>query len=157
MGVGGRGSGERLMHDDLLTVCCAFSIFLVFFLPSSSSPLMVDLFIHVFIYLFIYLFIHIYLFIFIYLFICARPPGRLGFALILFWGRWGLPVPFRVPILGAVGMPIPVPKKTEEPHRRTSTSTTPRCSLGMTELFDDTKRLYGWEEDPCHSIAGTFD
>ena len=68
-----------------------------------------------------------------------------GVSLTYFWGRWGLPVPFRVPILGAVGMPIPVPK-TEEPAQADIDKYHAALLSGMTELFDDTKRLYGWEE-----------
>jgi hypothetical protein len=115
----------------LLTRLLCFSpFFLVFFLPSSSSPTNGRF---------------IYSYLFIYLFIARVHPRQLGFALILFWGRWGLPVPFRVPILGAVGMPIPVPK-TEEPAQADIDKYHAALLSGMTELFDDTKRLYGWEE-----------
>lgn len=29
-------------------------------------------------------------------------------SLIIIWGRWGLPVPYRIPILYAVGKPLQV-------------------------------------------------
>ena len=53
-------------------------------------------------------------------------------------------MPFRVPILGAVGMPVPCPNggaaqaDIDKYHAA--------LLSGMAKLFDDTKRLYGWEE-----------
>ena len=69
----------------------------------------------------------------------------LGFALILFWGRWGLPVPFRVPILGAVGMPIEIPKADGEPKQADIEKFHKELLTGMNELFDATKGYYGWD------------
>lgn len=36
---------------------------------------------------------------------------KLGFATIMFWGRFGLPVPYRIPIIGCMGPPIEVEKQ----------------------------------------------
>jgi len=45
-----------------------------------------------------------------------KVSRKLGFALIFFYGRWGLPIPFRVPILGVKGKPIPTAHlQCEEP------------------------------------------
>ena len=34
----------------------------------------------------------------------ANISRSIGFALIVFWGRFGLPIPYRVPILGVMGV-----------------------------------------------------
>ena len=39
---------------------------------------------------------------------------RLQFALVMFYGRWGLPVPHKVPLLYAVGARIPVVRLAKE-------------------------------------------
>lgn len=74
---------------------------------------------------------------------------RLGFALIFFWGRWGLPVPYRTPILGAVGVPIAVPQppggEKEEPSQEDIDLYHNKLLEGMAELFEATKGLYGWQ------------
>lgn len=71
---------------------------------------------------------------------------KFGFALILFWGRLGLPIPYRVPILGAVGVPIEVPKCDGEPTKEDIETYHAKLLTGEAELFDDTKALYGWQD-----------
>jgi hypothetical protein len=58
--------------------------------------------------------------------VCVCPGGsyfhdsvskfsrRIGFATIIFWGRFLIPVPFRVPLVGVTGSPIRVEKVTFE-------------------------------------------
>lgn len=54
----------------------------------------------------------------------GSPPHRLlKTSLILTWGRWGLPIPYRVPLLYAVGKPLrvlhtanPTPAEVEAAH-----------------------------------------
>ena len=60
-----------------------------------------------------------------------------------FMGRWGLPIPFRLPLLYAVGAPLmvtktpnPTPAQVDELHRR--------FIAALIQLFDKHKHLYGW-------------
>lgn len=59
-----------------------------------------------------------------------------------FTGRWGLPIPFRLPLLYAVGAPLmvtkipnPTPAQVDELHRR--------FVVALVQLFDKYKHLYG--------------
>lgn len=66
-----------------------------------------------------------------------------GIALILFWGRFGLPIAFRTPILCVYGKPIPVSKKA----RPTDKDVEEIMSLLVQEeikIFDQYKYSYGW-------------
>lgn len=66
-----------------------------------------------------------------------------GFALIIFWGRFGLPIPYRVPIVGAMAKPIAVPKK-EDPTPEEIERVHQQLMDAMVELFDQHKEAYGW-------------
>jgi diacylglycerol O-acyltransferase 2, plant len=66
-----------------------------------------------------------------------------GAALIIFWGRGGLPVPYREPILGAMGKPIAVPLK-ESPTDDEIDSVHQELMAAMLKLFDEHKESYGW-------------
>lgn len=68
---------------------------------------------------------------------------KIGFATILFWGRFGLPVPYRIPILGVMSAPIPVPKK-EEPTDEELKFYHELLMQRMTDLFEEHKHAYGW-------------
>jgi 2-acylglycerol O-acyltransferase 2 len=49
--------------------------------------------------------------------VCARVSRVLRVSLLVIVGRWGLPIPFRVPIAGIMGEPIPLkanPNPTDE-------------------------------------------
>ena len=68
---------------------------------------------------------------------------KIGFALIVFWGRFWLPIPYRTPILGVMGRPIEVERKanpTEEEVDQVHAELVKR----MIELFDKYKSSYGW-------------
>ncbi len=64
-------------------------------------------------------------------------------SLILTWGRWGLPIPYRVPLLYAVGKPLrllqadnPTPAQVEAAHAQ--------FLEALSDLFDRYKCYYGW-------------
>jgi hypothetical protein len=68
------------------------------------------------------------------------PPG---FAVILFWGRFFLPVPYRVPVFGVMDEPIPVTQcdnPSDEEVERLHSLLMDR----MVALFDKHKAAYGW-------------
>jgi 1-acyl-sn-glycerol-3-phosphate acyltransferase len=72
---------------------------------------------------------------------------KLGFALILFTGRFGLPIPHRVPVLGVKGRPIPTFKyKCEEPSDEVVKMIQDQLVDAMQKLFDTHKHLYGWQD-----------
>ncbi len=64
-------------------------------------------------------------------------------ALILFWGRFGLPVPYRVPILGAMAKPIHV-TQNENPSQEEIDRVHTELMDAMVRLFDEHKEAYGW-------------
>eukprot|EP00808_Paulinella_micropora_P000510 g70968.t1 len=72
---------------------------------------------------------------------------RVGFGTTLFWGRFGLPIPRRVPIFGVMGAPIAVPRYEryqDIPHAEVQ-RIHEEFMAKMQELFDKFKGLYGWE------------
>lgn len=79
--------------------------------------------------------------------ILERISRKVGFALILIFGRWGLPIPFRIPILGVMGKAIPtVHLQCEEPTVAQITEVQDKLIADMQSLFDRYKGLYGWED-----------
>lgn len=66
-------------------------------------------------------------------------------ALIVFWGRFFLPIPYRVPIFGAMGKPIAVPK-VEHPTAEQVDAVHKELLEAMVRLFDEHKAAYGWEK-----------
>jgi 2-acylglycerol O-acyltransferase 2 len=68
-----------------------------------------------------------------------------GFALIIFWGRFFLPVPYRIPIVGVLAKPIEVEKK-ENPTDEEINAVHALLLTRMTELFDKHKAQYGWAD-----------
>ena len=69
--------------------------------------------------------------------------GYVGFATIIFWGRFGVPVPYRIPIVGAMAKPIPVPLK-ENPTPEEIDAVHEELMQAMVKLFDTHKEAYGW-------------
>jgi 1-acyl-sn-glycerol-3-phosphate acyltransferase len=71
---------------------------------------------------------------------------KLGFALIVIYGRFGLPVPRRIPIFGVMGKPIPTHQiKCEEPTPEQIKQIQDILIDEMQSIFDRYKGLYGWE------------
>ena len=77
--------------------------------------------------------------------ILKRLSRKIGFALILFWGRLGLPIPYRVPILGVMGNRIAVTKCSEPTNEEIDRVHAILCK-DMVELFDKYKGVYGWQD-----------
>ncbi len=76
-----------------------------------------------------------------------RISRKIGFALIIIHGRFGLPIPRRVPVLGVMGKPIPTYKiKCEEPSQEQIESIQKLLLDEMQEIFERYKGLYGWDE-----------
>jgi hypothetical protein len=79
--------------------------------------------------------------------ILEKISRKLGFALIIIVGRFGLPIPFRVPVLGVTGKPIPTHDiKCEEPTQEQIDKIQGLLLDEMAEIFERYKGLYGWED-----------
>ena len=65
-------------------------------------------------------------------------------SLVLFWGRWGLPVPFQVPLLYAVGEAIQVGPPNPNPSTAEVDALHRRFCEALVGLFDKHKADYGW-------------
>jgi 1-acyl-sn-glycerol-3-phosphate acyltransferase len=79
--------------------------------------------------------------------VLEKISRKIGFALIVLYGRYGLPIPFRVPVLAVKGKAIPTfHMKCEEPTNEQIAEIQERLIRDMQKLFDDHKHLYGWED-----------
>ncbi len=56
-----------------------------------------------------------------------------------------MPVPYRIPIVGAMGKPIPVPQK-DEPTQEEIDAMHEQLMDAMVKLFDTHKEAYGWAD-----------
>jgi 1-acyl-sn-glycerol-3-phosphate acyltransferase len=72
---------------------------------------------------------------------------KVGFALIIIYGRFGLPIPRRVPILGVMGKPIPTHHiMCEDPTKEQVEIIQTLLLDEMQDIFERYKGLYGWDE-----------
>lgn len=69
----------------------------------------------------------------------------IGASLMLFWGRWGLPVPFKVPLLFAMGEPIRVAKVPCPTDAEVDRLHGAFCAA-LQRLFEKYKDFYGWHD-----------
>lgn len=67
---------------------------------------------------------------------------RIAFA--PFWGRFYLPIPYRIPITAVIGTPIEVPKK-EKPTDEEISEIQQQLINKIQDLFNTHKKAYGWE------------
>jgi hypothetical protein len=74
-----------------------------------------------------------------------RISRKVGFALIIIYGRFGLPIPYRVPILGVMGKPIKC-EKCDDPTSEQIFEIQAILLKEMQELFERYKDLYGWSD-----------
>lgn len=76
-----------------------------------------------------------------------RLSRKLGFGLILIFGRWMLPIPNRTPTLGVVGKTIEtMHMKCDHPTDEQVQEIQEKLIQRMQEVFDTHKHLYGWEK-----------
>ena len=83
----------------------------------------------------------------------ARLSRRLRAALVVFWGRYGLPIPFRAPLLTVIGRPIPVPKvsgadASSEPSAELVNEYHDLYLRETRRIYDKYKNCYGWQHKP---------
>jgi len=69
----------------------------------------------------------------------------LGFAPMLFWGRWGTPIPRRVPVHVFVGKPIAV-KRDPAPSNEAVAAMLKTFIAAMQELFEEHKAKAGYPD-----------
>jgi len=79
-------------------------------------------------------------------YILEKVSRKIGFALILIFGRWGLPIPYRVPVLGVAGKSISTKHmQCEEPTAEQVKEIQEQLLKGMDDVFERNKKFYGWE------------
>jgi 1-acyl-sn-glycerol-3-phosphate acyltransferase len=76
--------------------------------------------------------------------IMKRLSRYLRISIVFFYGRFFLPIPYRVPILSCLGTPIPV-VKCENPTNEQINELLEKLQEGVKELFDKHKAAYGYE------------
>jgi hypothetical protein len=75
-----------------------------------------------------------------------RFSRKVGFATVLIFGRFGLPIPYRIPTLAVMGKPIPTEHlKCDEPTIEQIDQMQAKLIDEMQKMFDRYKGLYGWE------------
>lgn len=80
-------------------------------------------------------------------YILEKLSRRFGFALILIYGRFFLPVPFRKPILAVMGRPIETHQiKCEDPTPEQIQMIQKKLFGEMERIFNTYKPYYGWDE-----------
>jgi hypothetical protein len=65
-------------------------------------------------------------------------------SLVLFSGRWGLPIPYRTVVYGVCGDPIVV-QRNPNPSKEDIQKLLDELVIKIQELFDLHKASYGWE------------
>lgn len=79
-------------------------------------------------------------------FVLEKISRKLGFALILIYGRFFLPIPYRKPILAVLGRPIHTHQiKGENPTPEQIEMIQTKLLDEMERIFDTYKPLYGWD------------
>jgi 1-acyl-sn-glycerol-3-phosphate acyltransferase len=72
---------------------------------------------------------------------------KAGFAIIVMYGRWGLAIPYRLPVLAVSGRGIPTKHiQCDEPTMEQILLLQGQLLTEMERIFDTYKHLYGWED-----------
>lgn len=80
-------------------------------------------------------------------FILEKLSRKFGFALILIYGRFFLPIPFRTPIFAVMGKAIKTHHiQCEDPTPEQIEMIQTNLLSEMERIFDTYKSLYGWEQ-----------
>jgi len=74
---------------------------------------------------------------------------KLRASLVFYYGRYFLPVPYRVPLLMVVGPPVAV-RQNPAPTNEEIQETLNRFIQALEQLYHQYKHLYGWEARPFH-------
>eukprot|EP00468_Gymnochlora_sp_CCMP2014_P011838 CAMPEP_0167763934 /NCGR_PEP_ID=MMETSP0110_2-20121227/13697_1 /TAXON_ID=629695 /ORGANISM="Gymnochlora sp., Strain CCMP2014" /LENGTH=165 /DNA_ID=CAMNT_0007651171 /DNA_START=440 /DNA_END=937 /DNA_ORIENTATION=- len=77
--------------------------------------------------------------------ILAYMSRKLKMSIMLPYGRWGLPIPFRQPILSVVGAPIKV-KKTLNPSRELVREYQKKIEESFREMYIKHRHKNGWAD-----------
>jgi len=77
--------------------------------------------------------------------IMQRLSRSLRISICFFSGRFGLPIPKRIPLLGVLGSPIIVPK-IENPTNEQVAALLNKLEEEIKSLFDTHKEAYGWSD-----------
>ena len=76
---------------------------------------------------------------------CSRRV--VGFATVVMWGRWLLPIPYRIPLLTVLGRPIPTNHlKCEEPTLEQMLEIQQQLEVSIAEVFNRYKHLYNLKD-----------
>lgn len=80
--------------------------------------------------------------------ILQKVSRKVGFGLIYFYGRYYLPMPYRIPVFGVRGYSISTKHLNKELNPTSEQILEIQTQLinSMQQLFDQTKHLYGWED-----------
>jgi len=68
-------------------------------------------------------------------------------SIIVFWGRWWLPIPHRVPLLTVIGKPIKCPKVTN-PSAELINEYHERYLQATRDIYEKYRNMYGWSNRP---------
>ena len=69
---------------------------------------------------------------------------KLRVSLVFFSGRFGLPIPFRTPLMVAFAPPFPV-QKNPNPTDKDIDAVMQHLENELTQLFDTHKKAFGWD------------
>ena len=76
-----------------------------------------------------------------------RISRKAGFALIVIYGRWGLAIPYRLPVLAVAGKGVPTKHiQCEDPTNEQVEQVQALLLTEMERIFETYKHLYGWED-----------
>ncbi len=71
---------------------------------------------------------------------------KLKFGMLPIWGRFGLPLLYRQPVLGVMAAPIMCPKVEGEPSQEMIDKYHTEFCDALVKLFDCYKGAYGWPD-----------
>ena len=77
----------------------------------------------------------------------VRISRYLRTSLVVFWGRFGLPIPFRVPLLTVIGRPIPCPT-VDAPSPELVNEYHDLYLRETKRIYDKYRNCYGWDDRP---------